>query len=92
MAKPKEDFSLKETKPNISGMKNTSSSMTRHDFVQQMQFMFVKILKAKDLPGICDSYVELILGNYKSTTRFIEKKSNPEWNQVFAFKEGDDSG
>jgi len=87
MAKPKEDFSLKETKPNISGMKNMSStSMTRHDLVEQMQFMFVKILKAKDLPGICDPYVELILGNYKGTTRFIEKKSNPEWNQVFAFK------
>ena len=86
MAKPKEEFSLKETKPNISGMQNTSSSMTRHDLVEQMQFMFVKILKAKDLPGICDPYVELILGNYKGTTRFTEKKSNPEWSQVFAFK------
>ncbi|KAE8038136.1 hypothetical protein FH972_010676 [Carpinus fangiana] len=86
MAKPKEEFSLKETKPNISGRKNTRSSMTRHDLVEQMQFMFVKILKAKDLPGICDPYVELILGNYKGTTRFIEKKSNPEWSQVFAFK------
>lgn len=91
MAKPKEDFSLKETKPNISGMKNntnSSTSMTRHDLVEQMQFMFAKILKAKDLPpGISDPYVELILGNYKGSTRpFIEKKSNPEWNQVFAFK------
>jgi hypothetical protein len=86
MAKPKEEFSLKETKPNISGMQNTSSSMRRHDLVEQMQFMFVKILKAKDLPRICDPYVELILGNYKGTTRFIEKKSNPEWGQVFAFK------
>ncbi|XP_059434795.1 FT-interacting protein 3-like [Corylus avellana] len=88
MAKPKEEFSLKETKPNISGMQNTSStSMTRHDLVEQMQFMFVKILKAKDLAaGICNPYVELIVGNYKGTTRSIEKKSNPEWSQVFAFK------
>lgn len=25
------------------------------------------------------------LGNYKGTTRHFEKRSNPEWNQVFAF-------
>ncbi|KAB1226335.1 Multiple C2 and transmembrane domain-containing protein 1 [Morella rubra] len=86
MAKPKEDFSLKQTRPNISGTKSTSSPMNRHDLVEQMQFIYVKILKAKDLPNICDPYVELILGSYKGTTKFFEKKSDPEWNQAFAFK------
>jgi hypothetical protein len=37
--------------------------------------------------GLADLYVELMLGNYKATTKFLEKKSNPEWDQVFAFKE-----
>ena len=91
MAKPKEDFSLKQTKPNISGSKNTTGPLRPHDLVEQMQFMFVKILKAKDLvgpdgPDTCDPYVEIILGNCKGTTKIFEKKSSPEWNQVFAFK------
>jgi C2 domain len=29
--------------------------------------------------------VEVKLGNYKGTTRHLEKRPNPEWNQVFAF-------
>ena len=90
MAKPKEDFSIKQTKPNISS-KNTTGLKRTHDLIEQMQFMFIKILKAKDLagpdgPDTYNPYVEIILGNYKGTTKFFEKKSSPEWNQVFAFK------
>ncbi|KAE8665102.1 hypothetical protein F3Y22_tig00112686pilonHSYRG00019 [Hibiscus syriacus] len=33
----------------------------------------------------CDPYVEVKLGNYKGVTKHFEKKSNPEWNQIFAF-------
>nr|POE46427.1 ft-interacting protein 1 [Quercus suber] len=55
-----------------------------------MQYLYVRVVKAKDLPakdvtGSCDPYVEVKLGNYKGTTRHFEKKTNPEWNQVFAF-------
>lgn len=55
-----------------------------------MQYLYVRVVKAKDLPpkdsmGSCDPCVEVKLGNYKGTTRHFEKKTNPEWNQVFAF-------
>ncbi|WMV52657.1 hypothetical protein MTR67_046042 [Solanum verrucosum] len=61
-----------------------------YDLVEQMQYLYVRVVKAKDLPGkdvtgSLDPYVEVRLGNYKGTTRHFEKKSNPEWSQVFAF-------
>ncbi|KAK8983165.1 hypothetical protein V6N11_057919 [Hibiscus sabdariffa] len=45
---------------------------------------------AKDLPpssltGSCDPYVEVKLGNYKGRTKHFERKTSPEWNQLFAF-------
>lgn len=86
-----EDFSLKETRPHLGGGKVTGDKHTStYDLVEQMQYLYVRIVKAKDLPpkdisGSCDPYVEVKLGNYKGTTRHFEKKSNPEWNQVFAF-------
>ncbi|KAI4372862.1 hypothetical protein MLD38_011045 [Melastoma candidum] len=61
-----------------------------HDLVEQMYYLYVRVVKAKDLPpssitGSCDPYIEVKLGNYKGRTRHFEKKMNPEWNQVFAF-------
>ncbi|KAL0316861.1 UNVERIFIED_CONTAM: FT-interacting protein 3 [Sesamum radiatum] len=88
---PQEDFSLKETNPHLGGGKVTGDKLTStYDLVEQMQYLYVRVVKAKDLPGkdvtgSCDPYVEVRLGNYKGTTRHFEKKSNPEWNQVFAF-------
>ncbi|KAG8363574.1 hypothetical protein BUALT_Bualt19G0036600 [Buddleja alternifolia] len=60
------------------------------DLVEQMFYLYVRVVKAKDLPpssitASCDPYVEVKLGNYKGQTRHFEKKLNPEWNQVFAF-------
>ncbi|OIV99424.1 hypothetical protein TanjilG_17234 [Lupinus angustifolius] len=95
MLKPpqSQDFALKETSPNIgagsvTGNKNKLSST--YDLVEQMQYLYVRVVKAHDLPatditGSLDPYVEVKLGNYKGRTRHFEKKSNPEWNQVFAF-------
>ncbi|CAN4118600.1 unnamed protein product [Withania somnifera] len=88
---PQEDFSLKETKPHLGGGKVTGDKLTStYDLVEQMQYLYVRVVKAKDLPGkdvtgSLDPYVEVRLGNYRGTTRHFEKKSNPEWNQVFAF-------
>ncbi|CAA7060634.1 unnamed protein product [Microthlaspi erraticum] len=88
---PPEDFSLKETRPHLGGNKVTGDKLTStYDLVEQMQYLYVRVVKAKELPGkdltgSCDPYVEVKLGNYKGTTRHFEKKSNPEWNQVFAF-------
>lgn len=91
MKPPQDDFSLKETNPHLGGGKVAGDKLTStYDLVEQMQYLYVRVVKAKDLPsmditGGCDPYVEVKLGNYKGTTRHFEKNSNPEWNQVFAF-------
>ncbi|KAJ6747396.1 C2 CALCIUM/LIPID-BINDING PLANT PHOSPHORIBOSYLTRANSFERASE FAMILY PROTEIN [Salix koriyanagi] len=88
---PQDDFLLKETKPHLGGGKITGDKLSStYDLVEQMQYLYVRVVKAKDLPGkdvtgSCDPYAEVKLGNYRGTTRHFEKKSNPEWNQVFAF-------
>ncbi|KAH7543591.1 hypothetical protein FEM48_Zijuj02G0200100 [Ziziphus jujuba var. spinosa] len=86
------DFALKETSPNIgAGSTVTGDKLScTYDLVEQMQYLYVRVVKAKDLPGrdvtgSCDPYVEIKLGNYKGVTKHFEKKSNPQWNQVFAF-------
>ncbi|KAL9248603.1 FT-interacting protein 1-like protein [Drosera capensis] len=97
-----EEYKLKDTKPQlgerwphgilrgfggwIGGDKVTST----YDLVEQMYYLYVRVVRAKDLPvntltGSCDPYVEVKLGNYRGKTRHFEKKMNPEWNQVFAF-------
>ncbi|KAG5573904.1 hypothetical protein H5410_063670 [Solanum commersonii] len=75
---PQEDF---------DGGKVTGDMLTRtYDLVEQVQYLYVRVVKAKDLPGKdLDPYVEVRLGNYSGTTRHFVKKMNPEWNQVFAF-------
>ncbi|KAI7744813.1 hypothetical protein M8C21_020953 [Ambrosia artemisiifolia] len=88
---PPDDYLLKETRPHLGGVKMAGDKLTStYDLVEQMQYLYVRVVKARDLPakdvtGSCDPYVEVRLGNYKGTTRHFEKKSNPEWNQVFAF-------
>ncbi|XP_076942408.1 FT-interacting protein 3-like [Bidens hawaiensis] len=89
---PPEEFALRETAPKIAGTgRYTGDKLTTtYDLVEQMQYLYLRVVKAKDLPpkdvtGSCDPYVEIKLGNYKGITRHFEKKSNPEWDQVFAF-------
>uniref|UniRef100_A0A803LFX5 C2 domain-containing protein n=1 Tax=Chenopodium quinoa TaxID=63459 RepID=A0A803LFX5_CHEQI len=69
------------------GGDRTSST---YDLVEQMNYLYVHVVRAKDLPvnpvtGSCDPYVEVKLGNYKGKTKHFENKINPEWKQVFAF-------
>ncbi|XP_059430582.1 multiple C2 domain and transmembrane region protein 5 [Corylus avellana] len=93
MQKPPQpqDFALKETSPKIGAGSITGDKLScAYDLVEQMQYLYVRVVKAKELPGkdvtgSCDPYVEVKLGNYKGVTKHFEKKSNPEWNQVFAF-------
>ncbi|RLM55574.1 hypothetical protein C2845_PM10G16230 [Panicum miliaceum] len=62
-----------------------------YDLVEQMFFLYVRVVKAKDLPpnpitgAPMDPYVEVRLGNYKGTTRHFDRRANPEWDHVFAF-------
>ncbi|KAJ1377060.1 Phosphoribosyltransferase C-terminal [Sesbania bispinosa] len=95
MQKPPEplDFALKETWPNIGagvGVVTRDKLSCTYDLVEQMQYLYVHVVKAKDVHGkdvigSVDPYVEVKLGNYKGLTKHFEKKSNPHWNQVFAF-------
>ncbi|KAH6820739.1 C2 calcium/lipid-binding plant phosphoribosyltransferase family protein [Perilla frutescens var. hirtella] len=90
------DFEVKEASlqqwPNAGGrgwMSGERMASTL-DLVEQMFYLYVRVVKAKDLSpssitASCDPYVEVKLGNYKGRTRHFERKTNPEWNQVFAF-------
>ncbi|XP_062112042.1 FT-interacting protein 1-like [Humulus lupulus] len=97
-----EDYKLKDTKPQLGerwphgglrgggGWISSERATSTYDLVEQMFYLYVRVVKAKDLPtnpvtGNCDPYVEVKVGNYKGKTRHFEKKTNPLWNQVFAF-------
>ncbi|KAL6987056.1 FT-interacting protein 1 [Sarracenia purpurea var. burkii] len=97
-----DDYKLKETHPKLGerwphgGMRggvgwiSSERATSTYDLVEQMHYLYVRVVKAKDLPtnpvtGSCDPYVEVKLGNYKGKTQRFEKKTNPEWKQVFAF-------
>lgn len=88
-----EEFALKQTAPKIAGSGLISGGdklFCAYDLVEQMEYLYVRVVKARDLPakdvtGTCDPYVEVRLGNYKGVTKHFEKRSNPEWNLVFAF-------
>ncbi|KAL9232827.1 hypothetical protein vseg_007892 [Gypsophila vaccaria] len=97
-----DEFKLKDTKPQLGerwphggvrgghgwiGGERVSST---YDLVEQMFYLYVRVVRAKDLPvnpitGKCDPYVEVKLGNFKGKTKHYENKINPEWKQVFAF-------
>ncbi|KAM1197314.1 hypothetical protein ACFX2I_008921 [Malus domestica] len=72
------------------GWISSDRATSTYDLVEQMFYLYVRVEKAKDLPtnpvtGSCDPYVQVKLGNYKGKTKHFEKKTNPEWKEVFAF-------
>ncbi|KAI3673075.1 hypothetical protein L6452_39185 [Arctium lappa] len=91
--KPPPNFGLVETRPPVAarmGYRGADKTATTYDLVEQMHFLYVNVVKARDLPvmditGSLDPYVEVKLGNYKGVTRHHEKNQFPVWNQVFAF-------
>ncbi|KAF8091647.1 hypothetical protein N665_0439s0013 [Sinapis alba] len=71
-----------------------TTTTTGHNLVEPMEYLFVKIVKARNLPtmdktGSLDPYVEVKLGNFTATTTHFEKNKNPVWNEVFAFSKSD---
>ncbi|XP_048560047.1 FT-interacting protein 3-like isoform X2 [Triticum urartu] len=62
-----------------------------HDMLEQMSYLCVSVVKARDLPtmddmtGALDPYVEVKLGDLKGVTRHLERNANPVWRQMFAF-------
>ncbi|KAL8541210.1 hypothetical protein ACS0TY_002458 [Phlomoides rotata] len=84
------DFMLKETYHVLGGKVRRADKSSIFDLVEPMQFLFVRVVKARDLPnmdltGSLNPYVEVKLGNYKGVTKHFEKNKNPEWNTVFTF-------
>ncbi|RDX91322.1 FT-interacting protein 1, partial [Mucuna pruriens] len=93
------DYAVKETSPVLGGGQvvggrvirgNKSTTSSSYDLVEPMRYLFVRVVKARDLPsmdvtGSLDPYVEVKVGNFKGTTNHFEKNQNPEWNKVFAF-------
>ncbi|KAK2662060.1 hypothetical protein Ddye_000634 [Dipteronia dyeriana] len=72
------------------GWINSERATSTYDLVEQMFYLYVRVEKARDLPtnpvtGNIDAYVEVKVGNYKGKTKHFEKKTYPEWKQVFAF-------
>lgn len=83
---PEEDFNLRETRPSLGGARVAGNDrvVTAFDLVEQMDYLYVRVVKAKELPGNPDPFVEVNLGGFKSATRHFENTSTPGWNQVFS--------
>uniref|UniRef100_A0A5B6Z0E9 Putative multiple C2 and transmembrane domain-containing protein 2 n=1 Tax=Davidia involucrata TaxID=16924 RepID=A0A5B6Z0E9_DAVIN len=91
------EYALKETSPFLGGGQIVGGRVIRsgrpastYDLVEKMHFLFVRVVKAQDLPskdatGSLDPYVEVKVGNYKGITKHFEKTQDPVWNSVFAF-------
>ncbi|KAJ7292300.1 hypothetical protein O6H91_10G051900 [Diphasiastrum complanatum] len=86
---PSAEYSLKDTAPNLGRLHGGKG--TAYDLVEKMQYLFVRVVKAKglaakDANGSSDPYVKMKLGEGKpAQTTIIQNSLNPEWNQTFAF-------
>ncbi|KAG8389664.1 hypothetical protein BUALT_Bualt01G0002400 [Buddleja alternifolia] len=89
----KPEYGVVETRPPLAarmGYWGRDKTASTYDLVEQMYFMYVNVVKAKDLPvmdisGSLDPYVEVKIGNYKGVTKHLEKNQYPVWNSTFAF-------
>lgn len=89
----KPEYGVVETRPPLAarmGYWGRNKTASTYDLVEQMNFLYVSVVKAKDLPvmditGSLDPYVEVKIGNYKGVTKHLEKNQYPVWNSTFAF-------
>lgn len=87
------EYGLVETSPPLAARlryRGGNKMSTTYDMVEQMHYLYVNVVKARDLPvmdisGSLDPYVEVKLGNYKGVTKHLDKNQNPVWKQIFAF-------
>lgn len=93
MPKTNPEFLLVETSPPVAARlryRGGDKTASTYDLVEEMHYLYVNVVKARDLPvmdvsGSLDPYVEVKLGNYKGITKHLEKNQNPVWKQIFAF-------
>ncbi|KAK4413367.1 FT-interacting protein 7 [Sesamum alatum] len=89
----KPEYAVVETSPPLAarmGYWGRDKTESTYDLVEQMNFLYVRVVKAMDLPvmdvsGSLDPYVEVKVGNYKGVTKHFEKNQSPVWDRVFAF-------
>ncbi|KAG0576152.1 hypothetical protein KC19_5G059000 [Ceratodon purpureus] len=86
MTVPETDFTVKNTNPDLGKAVDYNQHF---DLVEQMTYLFVRVLRARDLlgkdqNGLSDPYVRVAIGPVQAETRIIKRDLNPEWNQVFA--------
>ncbi|KAJ4728365.1 Multiple C2 and transmembrane domain-containing protein 1 [Melia azedarach] len=81
------EFSLKETSPHLGGGPlNKDKTSSTYDLVEQMQYLYVRVVKAKDISlfGGGEIVAEVKLGNYRGITKRVSS-NHLEWDQIFAF-------
>ncbi|KAF8762175.1 hypothetical protein HU200_009722 [Digitaria exilis] len=85
-----EGFSWRPADDDVSPRK-IKPSFERGKVVERMQFLFVQVVKARQLPdvdayGRLDPFVEVKFGAYNNRfTKCLKGDDNPEWNNTFAF-------
>lgn len=78
------DFQLKETSPHLGGgTAHRDKTSSTYDLVEQMQYLYVRVVKARDFSAAAAAAAEVKLGNYRGVTKPAADKS--EWDQTFAF-------
>ncbi|XP_073316539.1 multiple C2 domain and transmembrane region protein 10-like [Primulina huaijiensis] len=82
---PLSEYALKKTSPHLGGVNKDKTSST-YDLVEQMQYLYVKVVKAREISvfGGGEVVAEVKLGNYKGITKRVSL-GNAEWDQIFAF-------
>ncbi|RWR91816.1 C2 calcium-dependent membrane targeting [Cinnamomum micranthum f. kanehirae] len=94
------DYTVKEISPYLGRgqvvrggfMRLADKPANTFGLVKQMQYLFVRVVKArllpamKEIPWRLDPFVEVRVGNNRRTTKHFEKQQqDPVWNEVFAF-------
>ncbi|CAM0955392.1 unnamed protein product [Alopecurus aequalis] len=83
-------FNIPGLKPSAAAANAAGKISSTYDLVESMRFLYVHVVKARDLPavspaGSIDPFVEVKLGNFKGTTAVHGGNHSPAWQQVFAF-------
>ncbi|PKA60620.1 C2 and GRAM domain-containing protein [Apostasia shenzhenica] len=85
VAAGRRDFALKETQPRLGGGAAYDKTSSTYDLVEQMQYLYVRVVRARDLPVAGtggETHAEVKLGNYRGVTR---PSGSHHWDQAFAF-------
>ncbi|XP_010933296.1 protein QUIRKY [Elaeis guineensis] len=72
----------------VSCSESLDRQRSRHDLVEPMQYLFVRIVKARGLRPCESPYVKVRTGSHTMRSKPARNGSgNPEWNQVFALNQ-----